>query len=319
MNVNNTEGFIDVYARSILNEIKSIVERTKVSLKNPKETDRIMLEEIKKIYGKNGNSQFDASTQKKEEDNIKLKSLLAIYYAAIDNDNLQLLKKLQERRYSFFDNYHYLELFALDNKLSSKFDEDEYVNLLLNKKEVFRTFINSLNKNVMDENECINEFAKILKANPNIADYNNEDIRRCSESKMLNILTASNIAHFGSKFILETTYEQRKNILNRLHFNYEDNEKYERIKKLITNPSFNLLSFDLYTVMGPNSLLNNFTDEEIIKLCQSDVYWLRDYYDSEKHEYDYEAIKNVINGQTPKKATKKDGPIRKLIKSIMSK
>ena len=69
---------------------------------------------------------------------------LVLYYYAIYNDNLDLLKKLVEENFKFEDNNGNLNLFALDRNFTKYFNDDELVSILKCSGAECKSFYNKL-------------------------------------------------------------------------------------------------------------------------------------------------------------------------------
>lgn len=95
-----------VYARTFLNEVKSRVRQNKMKIEGDKEKEvDLKLEEVIKdlSFEENGNvtkymvkSLFSNNTEETE----RVFSTLVVYYAALYNDNVDLLKELLDKEFN---------------------------------------------------------------------------------------------------------------------------------------------------------------------------------------------------------------------------
>lgn len=96
----------------------------------------------------------------------KLKKLV-LYYYAIYNDNLVLLKKLVEENFKFEDSSGNLHLYALDRNFTKYFNEDELVSILKCSGTECKSFYNKLMNieskkiNYPNRKELLEEYTKL--------------------------------------------------------------------------------------------------------------------------------------------------------------
>lgn len=94
----------------------------------------------------------------------QLPNMLLLYYAAVNFDNTELLRRIIKEKICLGTSYDDLMLCVLDNKISSFFDEDEYLELLKTHKGYFEPFYESI-KDLPDfqKIEYSEKFSRILK------------------------------------------------------------------------------------------------------------------------------------------------------------
>lgn len=279
--------YLDVYAKTYLNEIKERIRWNKIQLSGDieKETDEFIIEVIKSLCIKPRHNLSDKESYipkvlptDSKEDSERIFRTLMLYYVAIYNDNIELLNKLLESGY----NCNGSNLFVLDKRISSQFDTETYIKLIKNQTELFKEFYLSLQdrsiiitaKNTPDDNvikelseeEIIKIFANILKKNPNIAiskRYYNNSIR--------NLLTKTSINYFGEDIILNATEEQKENIISRLTYVTLTKKALNRLITLMTNHEFSTNIYEFW-----NAILSELTYDELIQIDSLDKDLFRD-------------------------------------------
>lgn len=300
MNNELSESYLEIYAKDLLKEIKIYVKKNGIKLKKEKKTDKKMLEVIKSLCKDNNDETNSKSIMplvliplKTEEDAERVKCTLILFYTALYTDNLNLLNKLYDDEYDFGNTKNHLDLYIFDKRLSNWFEEEEFVKLIESKIELIRNFYDSLllYKNIkMDEDECIKEFATILKENPNVADIKKGYFEQ--RIIMHRVITKKTIKYFGSRFLLDITYEQKKNIIDNIYETLNEQE-IERIKYLLKDPNFSL---GWYT--STKEILKNFTNEELKMINENERDLFRECHGERLSDVNYEEIKNIIYNRT---------------------
>ena len=124
-----------VYARTFLNEVKSQVRQNNMKIEGDKEKEvDLKLEEVIKdlSFEDKGNvTQYIVksllSTNKEETERIL--STLIVYYAALYNDNVDLLMELLNNEFDFGYRRHALNIGVLDKRISSKFERSFFIEI----------------------------------------------------------------------------------------------------------------------------------------------------------------------------------------------
>ncbi len=185
---------------------------------------------------------------------------LVLRYFAMINDNLSLLEKLKGKNFDFLVNYYNFKLYALDRDFSSKFNEEKYIDLLLNQEEVMRRFYGTIRKLPIDEKkEMISTFSEIMQVNSNLT----KDPKSVDNHLLVNLMSYTNLKYFGKEFILKSTIYQRR-ILNSLD-NFLSDDDYIKIKELL----------EKYPRLEPkiplnSEVINLFTFEELNSMSHKD-------------------------------------------------
>lgn len=195
---------------------------------------------------------------------------IVIKYYAITQDNLDLLKKLEEEDFSFLGLHHVVKFFALDKQLTNKFKEKDFIKYIKKYDTVFEHFYGTLRGLDHKEREqYFKDFAEIIKSDPTTLKIGDNSSINC------NFLTRRNIELFGKDYLINTSDKQR-NLINTFSFHI-DEDSIDKIKELIEKyPDINI-SFPLY-----NEMFNDFTIDELGNM-------------SEKNSRIYEAaVKNHI-------------------------
>ena len=292
-------NYIDIYLKRLLNEIKHRVQQNHIRLINEEKTDRKMIEVMKDLCYKNciilsedKSKQFNMLLNGTENDSERMMCTLLIYYTALFFDNLKLLNRLLEKGYNFGYKKYDLGLYVLDKKISSQFDEEQYINLVLNKSSLFENFYCSLsNTNInMDNDECIKIFSNILKENPNIDIVESSKLRGYMNKEISYLLTKKSICFFGQEIILNATYEQKENIISKIGMQEISKESFHRLINLMKN-----YNFSMYICGQWEELFKNLTDEEIIMISESGRDILYECKNKQTHMVDYNEVKKTIH------------------------
>lgn len=290
-------NYNDIYAKTLLNDVKFRIRQNAMKLEGvkEKETDAKMTEVIKGLcIGKEGNSDdytlivFPTSSEEETERSF---CTLMLYYTALYNDNLGLLYNLLNKGYSFGNRRYELDLFALDKRISSQFDENLYFDLLKNQSLLFKNFYHSLSRTdiaVTDE-ESIDDFCNILNKDPNVAYF--EDEMPWEGITINDLLTKYSIASFGQELILKATREQKRGIIAKASLERLTDSELERVKALLNHEEFNDLGFCW------KKTLEFFSDEEILMINNQERELFSEYYNHTKRKQDYEAIRRAIYSQ----------------------
>ena len=233
--------FKEIYSRDILNEVKKIVVRNNIKIHGykEKEADKKVLEIIDDLCSKEPNdkneekynlSAYGISSNDKE----RIIKLLVLYYVAFYFDNLDLLKYFIANNFNFYgDSCNGMNLFVLDKSISSKFELEEYFNILKDNVKVFKNFYSSLDGDYdIETDDAIDEFVRIIKDNPNIAklskrtvfniadDFLNKEVfSRFKEETIVN-LTDNQKYIINGKFSHRGMYILEKDIIQDLIENY---------------------------------------------------------------------------------------------------
>jgi hypothetical protein len=298
--------YIDVYANALLKDIKSRVKQNYIELVNEEQIDKKMIEVIKGLCS---NKEVDASENKiatfnivpngSEEDSNRVFCTLIIYYAAMYFDNLELLSKLLDKDFSFGSKSYSLDLFALDKKLSSSFDEEQYFDLLFNNRELVRNFYFSLSDEdvELDKDTCIRVFSEILKETPDVI---SENASRRPFSGLDKLITKKTIAYFGKELIQKSTMEQKENIICHMSLEELTPEMIARLCNLMKNENVSMYSYDFW-----EHIFNNLTDEEIIIIDRfyPDLIW--DCRTEDGTEINYDLVKKFLHKEDKKKSRRK--------------
>ncbi len=284
-------GYMDVYAKTLLNEIKSRIRRNRVKLsgENERETDIKMVEIIKGLcVDNNGKCISKNLSFRSEEDEERVFCTLMLYYVALYNDNISLLNELLEKGYVFGNKRYDLKLFALDKRISSQFDKKAYFELLDNQSFLFRTFYYSLDSSadVTDE-ESINSFCSILNKDPKVAFSEEKNFK--DENTIYALLTKETLAYFGEEVILNATEKQKKDIISSVPLHMLDSAEIIRIINLMRDHNLSLRLGRL-----SKEILKEFSDDELIKINGHKEDLLRKYYDFDTGEIDFESIRKII-------------------------
>ncbi len=256
-----------VYARTFLNEVKSRVRQNKMKIEGDKEKEvDLKLEEVIKdlSFEDNGNvtkymvkSLFSNNAEETE----RVFSTLVVYYAALYNDNVDLLKELLDKEFNFGCKRSSLNIGVLDKRISSKFEREDYIKLVKCQSTSFNEFYYGLAYvyKKKDDDFYIDKFSSIMKKT--IPSLDSEE-----KKTPFDVVGPTNIVkaleYFDEEAILNTSKSQREFIINESYMYLKDMNLNDvnRVNNFLKNTNIKLALFQLIR------LLPNFTDEEILKI-----------------------------------------------------
>lgn len=205
-------------------------------MSNPKTKD--------KYYVVNGGISSDERKELKK---------LVLYYYAIYNDNLDLLKKLVDENFKFEDNNGNLNLYALDRNFTKYFNEDELVSILKCSGAECKSFYNKLMNveskkiNYPNRKELLEEYEKLR--NKLLFGNLSEDERVSIKSRLEEIASQINIEVFykydegeRDKIMSDFVSLMRINpMISKRKNQYEDEFSY---RNLVTPSNLEILGVD---------------------------------------------------------------------------
>ena len=303
--------YLDVYAKTYLNEIKERIKQNQITLSGERETetDEYMVEIIKSLCIK---PRYNLDDKEKfvlrllptdsKEDTERIFITLMLYYTAVYNENIELLNKLLEAGFRFGYRSSNLDLFVLDKRISSQFNTNFYINLIKEQISLFKEFYLSLKDNEpiykssnpdnpveeLSIDEVIQKFANILKQNPNIAISKNKYYRN-KPYEFSRLLTKKSINYFDEDIILNATEEQKQNIISHSKYMYLSKQSIARLTTLMIDSNFSIDIEDHW-----NEVLEELSDYELIKINELDKNIFRDVHLDISHQI-YNDKKNIKN------------------------
>jgi len=305
--------YLDIYAKTYLNEIKNQIKWNKIDLSGDKEieTDEYMVEVIKSLCIKPRHNLDDKEKfvlrllpTDSKEDTERIFITLMLYYTAVYNENIELLNKLLEAGFSFGYKSSNLDLFVLDKRISSQFNTNFYINLIKEQISLFKEFYLSLKENdpiykssnsdnpveELSNDEVIQKFANILKQNPNIAlSKELQGLSRNNQYIYSRLLTKNSINYFDEDIILNATEDQKQNIISKAKYMYLTKQSLARLTTLMMDSNFSIDIEDHW-----NEVLEELSDYELNKINELDKDIFRDVHLNISHQI-YIDKKNIKN------------------------
>ena len=150
LNEDYEKVFVKTVLNEFINEIKILVRQNKMKIEGDKEKEvDLKLEEvIRELFFENS---FNVTKYMarimfpNNNDEIeRVISTLTVYYAALYNDNVDLLKELLDKKFYFNSRRYKLNISVLDKRLSSKFERDDYIKLVKCQSDSFNRFYHGL-------------------------------------------------------------------------------------------------------------------------------------------------------------------------------
>ncbi len=305
LNEDYEKVFVKTVLNEFINEIKILVRQNKMKIEGDKEKEvDLKLEEvIRELFFENS---FNVTKYMarimfpNNNDEIeRVISTLTVYYAALYNDNVDLLKELLDKKFYFNSRRYKLNISVLDKRLSSKFEKDDYIKLVKCQSDSFNRFYHGLSNvnRKTDDEFYIDKFSNIMKkALPSL----DSEVMKTpfDEVESINIVKA--LEYFDEEAILNTSKSQREFIINESYMYLKDMNLNDvnRVNNFLRNTNINLALSQLI------KLLPNFTDEEILKIDElfnenSRLYQDLIVKDRENNiEYfDVDRLKDILNGK----------------------
>ena len=305
LNEDYEKVFVKTVLNEFINEIKILVRQNKMKIDGDKEKEvDLKLEEvIRELFFENS---FNVTKYMarimfpNNNDEIeRVISTLTVYYAALYNDNVDLLKELLDKKFYFNSRRYKLNISVLDKRLSSKFERDDYIKLVKCQSDSFNRFYHGLSNvnRKTDDEFYIDKFSNIMKkALPSL----DSEVMKTpfDEVESINIVKA--LEYFDEEAILNTSKSQREFIINESYMYLKDMNLNDvnRVNNFLRNTNINLALSQLI------KLLPNFTDEEILKIDElfnenSRLYQDLIVKDRENNiEYfDVDRLKDILNGK----------------------
>ena len=297
--------FVKTVLNEFINEIKMLVRQNKMKIEGDKEKEVDLKLEgvIRELFFENS---FNVTKYMarimfpNNNDEIeRVISTLTVYYAALYNDNVDLLKELLDKKFYFNSRRYKLNISVLDKRLSSKFERDDYIKLVKCQSDSFNRFYHGLSNvnRKTDDEFYIDKFSNIMKkALPSL----DSEVMKTpfDEVESINIVKA--LEYFDEEAILNTSKSQREFIINESYMYLKDMNLNDvnRVNNFLRNTNINLALSQLI------KLLPNFTDEEILKIDElfnenSRLYQDLIVKDRENNiEYfDVDRLKDILNGK----------------------
>ena len=305
LNEDYEKVFVKTVLNEFINEIKILVRQNKMKIEGDKEKEvDLKLEEvIRELFFENS---FNVTKYMarimfpNNNDEIeRVISTLTVYYAALYNDNVDLLKELLDKKFYFNSRRYKLNISVLDKRLSSKFERDDYIKLVKCQSDSFNRFYHGLSNvnRKTDDGFYIDKFSNIMKkALPSL----DSEVMKTPFDEVGSINIVKALEYFDEEAILNTSKPQREFIINESYMYLKDMNLNDvnRVNNFLRNTNINLALSQLI------KLLPNFTDEEILKIDElfnenSRLYQDLIVKDRENNiEYfDVDRLKDILNGK----------------------
>lgn len=259
------QELIEIYILKTLNEIKALVKR-EINLDKDKETevDSKMVEVLKdlitnlKFTNINEPDKLDISFLpiKDETEIKKIKTTLAIYYAALYYDNIELLQTLLKENVPMSESW-WINLHYLNKVISSKFEINEYITMLKSVGYMFIEFGKSIDKLPKEQqDQYATQFHNLIKLKyPQIIEYFKSK-KYLGYKPLQYLFEKHNLDTFNEETYKKATNEQLELISSSNNQSYTEETK-NRLNYLLQEKGFKtyLVNYDL--------MLKLFSDEEL--------------------------------------------------------
>lgn len=278
------KDYIRTYVLETLNEIKCNV-KTNICLEKEREriTDEkmaLILTDLINANFKNlqrdpqGNLLYTLLPIVDEKESRKIRNTLAKQYAALYYDNVELLQRLIEENIPLNDSY-WINLQYLDSSVTSKFDQDEYIEMLRTHGNIFKNFVNSVKNLSEEEKEKYSErFARLMKIKYPMLRELSKEKNHYYYDRFRDLFVKKNLDKFTDETYEKATPEQLDliNFASNQTFTYETLDrinylmKYEGFSNQLYN--YNLMR-ELYSeeelkdvTKNVSGLLSKYADDE---------------------------------------------------------
>lgn len=288
--------FKEIYSRDILNEVKKIVVRNNIKIHGykEKEADKKILEIIDDLCSRETNDKNEEKYNLSaygitSNDKERIINLLVLYYVAFYFDNLDLLKYFIVNNFNFYGySCNGMNLFVLDKSISSKFELEEYFNILKDNVKVFKNFYSSLDGDYnIETDDAIDEFVRIIKNNPDIALLRNRTIFDRADD----FLNKEVLSRFKEDTIVNLTDEQKSIIDGKFNHRGMYIQEKDIIQDLIENYNYS------HNLVYWQEFVRDFDLSEILSFSDEQVDVIRSIYSTMRLPYDVtdEMIGNAVS------------------------
>lgn len=255
----------ELETEEILDTLHSYLQKTNLVLK--KEQRKIADEKMTKVL-EDGLIQELLEKRKKddkarpnviEEKRVfaEIEFLMLKFYYAIYNDNVDLYRKILDKKISLGDSVYNNKLYLLNSELRNIFKTDkEYFDFISIYHPSIKRFYASLgNKDTKERDEYLDTFTNIIKKDKRyLAKRKDND-----QPIYLHLLNARNIRVFGEDFLKNATGKQ-KDVIETFNYKISD-EHLEKIKHLIKKyPNY------VIPCKFEDAYMDSFTIDEIAKM-----------------------------------------------------
>ncbi len=216
----------------------------------------------------------------------KVKEILILYYTAIYFDNVSLLNKLISAETNFTNEYNKLSLYLLDNDITSKFEEDEYVEIIKNWQQQFHGLYYSV-KDLLPEvrEKYLERFSYLIKElNKKHSKSEEKETYLCDISlkELVSkpwLFTKKSLDSFTDKTYLMADLKQLNlmgdsNLIFRIEKSKKPDKILKRVNELIQKTDFCqiYIDFDLIFSLFSNQELENigYSESAFFKKCSED-------------------------------------------------
>lgn len=201
-------------------------------------------------------------TDDKEEN----KKLLTLYYAAIGSCNVNLLNKMLEEKVDFGKDLKDLNLSVLYWPISTKFQENEYIDIVKDCMEVFEGFYQTTKDLPREEFEkYVTRFAKILKARHKDL-IQNQDLPKflCAYNCLF---SKSRMDIYDDDSYLKASKEQLNMMGQMFIYNLKKEDTIRRLNNLIQTTDFSQY------YCNADLMFSLFSDDELFRINYDTSYF----------------------------------------------
>ena len=253
----------DIYSRLVLSNIKDAIKRNYICLNNELNTelvDDVILKDITSIFNdviENKKINHKEVIDEVFSNNSNIMVSFMLYYTALYFDNLILLKELLKKGFYTNSSINKVDLYALDNRLSSKFELYAYVKMIINYNDLVKNFYQSLDNN-NDDKDIIEKFCFIVKNRPTLL----EEIKKNDWHGPYRFLKKENLLVYDTDVIMNSSLKQL-DILDST--SWLDETSKERLLNLVKKHNFD------YQMVHWRELFRVYTDDEILRFNEKQL------------------------------------------------
>lgn len=211
------------------------------------------------------NMRFTTKTIELTDDKEENKKLLTLYYAAIAYLNVNLLNKMLEEKVDFGKGLKNLNLYVLYWPISTKFQENEYIEIVKDCMGVFEDFYRTTINLPREEFEkYATRFAKILKARhkdltPNGSLYEDLNLYRLFSKSRMDI--------YEDESYLKASKEQLNMMGAMALYNLKNEDTIRRLNNLIQTTDFSQY------YCNADLMFSLFSDDELFRINYDTSYF----------------------------------------------
>ncbi|MBQ8472842.1 MAG: hypothetical protein IJ501_05010 [Bacilli bacterium] len=239
------DDFVNIYINDTIRTIKRYIKgNVNLESERVEEIDKKMVVVLKEVINTElkeldvdsyGTLIYKLLPMNDKKESRRIWCNLVLYYTALYYDNVALLQRMLKEEINFGSYPHGLSIYTLDNSITSKFTEVEYIEMVKNSKSVLEHFYRSTKNLDLEEREkYIDRFSKLFK-------LRKDDLKEKNYSSCINIslvLKKEQMDIFTDETYLRASREQLSEVIGSMGLIPKNKDTKERLNNLIQTTDF---------------------------------------------------------------------------------